>query len=57
MESNYAYYALHKFHILPSEFVSMEPQEKAFVMASIDVKIESDKKKAKEAERKSKRNR
>ncbi|MBP8311610.1 hypothetical protein J4G49_02710 [Clostridium neonatale] len=54
-ESNYAYYCLHKLKILPSEFVNMSNEEQAFIIACIDIKIEDDKKKAKEAERKSKR--
>lgn len=33
----------------------MDEQEKAFVIAAIKIKIENDKKRAKEAERKSKR--
>ena len=40
----YAYYALHKLRILPSVFCNMDENEKAFVIASIDVRIESEKK-------------
>ncbi|MBE6070685.1 MAG: hypothetical protein E7208_01875 [Clostridium butyricum] len=54
-ESNYAYYCLHKLKILPSQFISMSREEKAFIIAAIDIKVEDDKKKAKEAERKAKR--
>ena len=45
-ESSYAYYALHKLRILPSRFVDMDMEEKAFVMAAIDIRIQSEKKEA-----------
>lgn len=41
--------------MLPSEFIKLDKQEKAFVIAAIQIKIENDKKKEKELERKSKR--
>ena len=41
--------------MLPSQFVSLSPEEKAFIIAAIDLKIESEKKKAKEIESKSRR--
>ena len=50
MESNYAYYALHKLHILPSQWCALEEEEKAFIIAAIDIKIEADKKAMKKAE-------
>ncbi|MBD5461513.1 MAG: hypothetical protein HDR24_00410 [Lachnospiraceae bacterium] len=43
-EANFAYYALIKLHILPSVFLEMDEQEKAFVVASIEMKCKSDKK-------------
>lgn len=43
-DSNYAYYCLHKLKILPSQFINMSKPEKAFIIASIDFKIEKDKK-------------
>ena len=46
----YAHYCLHKFHKWPSEFLSLPRNERAFVIASIDTKVEDDK----EAERKAK---
>lgn len=46
-EANYAYYALLKLHILPSVFLDMDEQEKAFVIASIELKAEHDKKEKK----------
>lgn len=42
--ANYAYYCLHKLKILPSVFLDMENQEKAFVIAAINKKVEADKK-------------
>ncbi|MBR4026686.1 MAG: hypothetical protein IKJ01_03895 [Lachnospiraceae bacterium] len=54
-EANFAYYALHKLHILPSVFLEMDEREKLFVIASIQIKIEKDKKEKEEAERKAKK--
>lgn len=54
-EANYAYYALLKLHILPSVFLEMDEEEKAFVIASIKRKLESDKKERKKAKSKSKK--
>ncbi len=56
-EANYAYYALHKLHILPSTFLEMEEEEKAFVIAAIKIKVDNDKKERKRAERKPRRRR
>lgn len=53
--ANYAYFALHKLGIRPREFEEMDNYEKAFVIASIQLKWESDEKQQKEIERKSKR--
>ena len=47
--------ALLKLHILPSVFLAMDEQEKAFVVAAVKVKIKNDKEKEKEAKRKSKK--
>lgn len=55
-EANYAYYALLKLHILPSVFLEMDEQEKAFVIASIKLKAEHDKKEKKKAEARAKKN-
>ena len=41
--------------MLPSQFVSLPPEEKAFVIAAIDLKLEAERKKVKEIERKSKK--
>ncbi|MEA5084351.1 MAG: hypothetical protein VB018_09375 [Lachnospiraceae bacterium] len=43
---------MHKFHILPSEFLNLEKREKAFVIASIDEKIRIDKEAAKKIKKK-----
>ena len=54
-EANFAYYCLHKLKMLPSQFMELDEHEKAFVIAAIQIKIDTEKKRAKEAERKSKR--
>ncbi len=41
--------------MLPSQYMNLDDEEKAFVIAAIQVKIESDKKKQKEMERKAKK--
>lgn len=51
-EANYAYYALHKLHLLPGRFVRLPRREKAFVMACIDVRIAAEKKQAAKIKRK-----
>jgi hypothetical protein len=51
-EANYAYYALHKLKILPSQFANMTREEKAFIMASIDIRVEVEKKEADKLKRK-----
>ena len=43
----YAYYALHKLKMLPSQFAGLEKNEKAFVIACIDIRNENEKKAAK----------
>jgi len=50
-EANYAYYALHKLRILPREFEEMDRREKAFIIASIDIKLENEKKEMKKVKR------
>lgn len=39
----YAYYALHKLHIRPREFMEMDMREKAFVIAAIDERVRAEK--------------
>lgn len=46
MEAVYAHYCLHKFHMLPKKFLGLDRRERAFIIASIDLKIESEKKEA-----------
>lgn len=55
--ANYAYYALHKLRIKPSEFNDMDDYEKAFVIACIDVRCENEAKEAKEMDKKAKKGR
>ena len=43
-EAAVAHYALQKLHILPSQLLNMDIQEKAFVFASIKLRIEAEKK-------------
>ena len=46
---------MHKFHWLPSIYANLSANEKAFVIAAIDIKIARDKEEAAEIERKSKK--
>lgn len=55
--ANFAFYALHKLKIRPSEFLDMDDYEKAFVIACIDIRCEEDAKQAKEMEKQSKKGR
>lgn len=48
--ASYAHYALQKLRILPSVFMDMDQAEQAFIIASIDIRIEAEK----ESERKMK---
>lgn len=41
--------------MLPSQYMNLDEEEKAFVIAAIQIKIENDRKKQKELERKSKK--
>ncbi|NBK18611.1 hypothetical protein D7Y41_27520 [Anaerotruncus sp. 1XD22-93] len=50
-EANYAYYCLHKLHIRPNQYLRMDDQEKAFIIAAIRIKLEKEKKAAQKAER------
>lgn len=54
-DANYAYYALHKFHWKPADFLDLNPYERAFIKAAIDIRIENEKKEADEQKRKAKR--
>ncbi len=48
-----AFYCLHEFHKFPHEFLELPRKERAFIIAAINRRIEDDKKKQKEIERKS----
>lgn len=52
MEANVAYYCLHKLHKWPHEYLELEVQEQAYVVAAVEMKLENDKKEAKKAKRK-----
>lgn len=43
-----AYYCLHEFHILPSEYLALPRMEQAFIAGSIQVRQEAEKKKEKQ---------
>lgn len=45
-------YYLYEFHRLPSEFLALSDEEKAFIMACIDVHVDEEKKAAKKAKKK-----
>jgi len=47
MEANIAYYCLHKLKILPSQFLQLDINERAFIVAAIEIKIDEDKKQEK----------
>ena len=47
-EYNYAHFALQKLHIRPSELDSMTQQERAFIYASIDLRIKEEKRLARQ---------
>ena len=41
---NYTHFALQKLHILPTVLEAMSQRERAFIYASIDLRIEEEKK-------------
>jgi len=45
---------LQKLHILPSVFADMDEAEKAFIIASCDIRVEAEKKEAKKIKSKRK---
>ena len=55
--ANFAFYALMKLRIKPSEFLEMDEYEKAFVIASIQIRCEEDAKQVKDMEKQSKKGR
>jgi hypothetical protein len=46
---------LHKFHWAPSFYADLSINEKAFVIAAIDIKLKNDKRKADEIKHKTKK--
>lgn len=52
--ASYAHYALQKLHMLPSVFCGLSMEERAFIIASIDFRIEKEKKEAQEVKNRSK---
>lgn len=38
----YAYYALHQLHIMPWEFVNLDPKQKASLIGMIQEKIKAE---------------
>ncbi len=50
--ANIAHYCLHQLNIKPREFLELDRCEKAFIIASIEMKIESEKKAQKKAKKK-----
>ncbi len=49
--SDIAYYALHKLHIRPSEWLDMEEEEKAFIIAAVEIRAKKEKEEHEKAER------
>ena len=49
-----AHYCLHKLHMLPSHFLELE-EDKAFVIASVTLKVEKERKEAERIKRKGKK--
>ncbi|MEG6512842.1 hypothetical protein [Desulforamulus ruminis] len=50
-----AYYCLHKLRLLPSQYLALDRQEKAFIIAAVQIKTEKEKKEAEKAGRTRKR--
>ena len=49
-----AHFCLQKLHLLPSDFLKLPMRERAFIIASIETRVESEKKAAREAKAKAK---
>lgn len=48
VEANFAYYCLHRLHILPSKVLALPRRELAFLMAAIEVYAKAQREKEKE---------
>lgn len=55
MEANIAYYCLHKLHRWPHEFLGLDVQEQAYVVAAVQMKLENERKAAKKVKKPRKR--
>ena len=55
MEANIAYYCLHKLHKWPHELLDLEIQERAYVVAAVQMKLEKDKREAQKMKKGKKR--
>lgn len=53
--ANYAYYCLHKLRITPRQFDEMDKYEKAFIIASIQIKKDAEKEQEKKLKSKRKK--
>ena len=47
------YYLLHKLNKWPHEFLELPRKERAFVIAAVEIRVEDEKKREREIERKS----
>lgn len=57
MEANIAYYCLHKLHRWPHEFLGLDIQEQAYVIAAVEMKLEKDKSETKKTKARGRRKR
>ena len=49
------HYSLHKLLMLPSQFLELEDEDKAFVIASVTLKVEKERKETERIKRKGKK--
>lgn len=49
--SNVAHFCLQKLHILPSDFNKLSTREKAFIIASVQIRIDNEKEALKKVKR------
>ncbi len=50
-EANIAYYCLHELHLLPSQLFALDRQERAFLIAAIELRTEREEEERRELER------
>ena len=55
MEANIAHYCLQELHKFPHEFLELPFKERAYIIASIQIRIEKEKEEAKKMKSKSKK--